>query len=54
MHLVTGDEIAAAAARIDGRAVRTPLLFCPRLSEELDLRVAVKAENLQHMGALRS
>jgi threonine dehydratase len=51
--LVTGEDIAAAAKRIDGRIVRTPLLPCPRLSDEFGVPVAVKAENLQHTGSFK-
>jgi len=53
MPLVTGVEIAAAAGRLDGRVVRTPLLACPRLTDELGFPVLVKAENLQHTGSFK-
>lgn len=53
MRLVDTDDIAAAAARIDGYVLRTPLLDCERLSTELGSRVLVKAENLQHTGSFK-
>lgn len=53
MHLVSSDHITAATIRLDGRIVRTPLLACPRLSESLDLRIMLKAENLQHTGSFK-
>ncbi|MFC4145904.1 threonine/serine dehydratase [Micromonospora mangrovi] len=54
MRLVTGDDITAAEKRLDGRVVRTPLLDAPVLGEALGLRVAVKAENLQHTGSFKA
>ncbi|MCI4061834.1 threonine/serine dehydratase [Micromonospora sp. R77] len=54
MRLVTGDDITTAERRLDGRVVRTPLLAAPLLGEELGLRVAVKAENLQHTGSFKT
>ena len=53
MELVTPGDIAAAAARLDGLVVRTPLLDCPRLSDEFGVRVRLKAENLQHTGSFK-
>ncbi|MCU7727496.1 threonine/serine dehydratase [Actinoplanes sp. KI2] len=53
MSLVTGDDISAAAGRLAGRIVRTPLLSCRRLSDDLGLDVLVKAENLQHAGSFK-
>lgn len=52
MRLVSVDEVRAAAERIRGVAVRTPLLACPwaeRPSRELWL----KPENLQPIGAFK-
>lgn len=53
MRLVTDDDIAAAAARIEPYVLRTPLLDSERLSSELGCRVLVKAENLQHTGSFK-
>jgi threonine dehydratase len=53
MRLATNDDIAAAATRLDGRIVRTPLLPCPRLSQSLGLPILLKAENLQHTGSFK-
>nr|WP_239542950.1 pyridoxal-phosphate dependent enzyme [Micromonospora terminaliae] len=51
--MITGDDIAAAERRLDGRVVRTPLLDAPALAADLGLRLAVKAENLQHTGSFK-
>lgn len=53
MSLVTNEEITAAARRIDGLVVRTPLLECERLSSEFGCRVLIKPENLQHTGSFK-
>ncbi|MFO7920194.1 MAG: threonine/serine dehydratase [Nioella sp.] len=45
--------IEAAAARLDGRARRTPLLSSPFLDEIAGRRVLVKAEALQHTGSFK-
>ena len=42
-----------AARRIDGVAVRTPLIESPALNERLGGRVLMKAENLQRAGAFK-
>lgn len=46
-------EIAEAARRLRGRAVRTPLLEWKRLGDRLGARVLVKAEMLQRTGAFK-
>ncbi|MEM7122294.1 MAG: threonine/serine dehydratase [Pseudomonadota bacterium] len=46
-------DIAAAAERLRGHAVRTPLLEAPLLNEQLGGRVLVKAENLQLTGSFK-
>ena len=46
-------DIEAAAARLVGHAVETPLLESPALNERLGLRVLVKAETLQRVGAFK-
>lgn len=50
---VTIDDIRAAAGRIVGRAVLTPLLESPLLNDRLGCRVLVKAENLQLTGSFK-
>lgn len=47
------DEIKQAAARIAGKAVRTPLLEAQLLNERLGCRVLVKAESLQLTGSFK-
>jgi threonine dehydratase len=47
------DMIRAAAKRIEGRAVRTPLLNAPLLDEVAGRRVWVKAECLQLTGSFK-
>lgn len=51
--LVTLEEVEAAADRVRGVAVRTPLLPFPELSEELGGEVRLKCENLQRSGAFK-
>ncbi|MGH7074995.1 MAG: threonine ammonia-lyase [Stellaceae bacterium] len=46
-------EIAAASERLQGRAVRTPLLEAPLLSARLGFRLFVKAECLQRTGSFK-
>jgi threonine dehydratase len=47
------DDIEAAAARIEGHALRTPLLESPAASERLGFRLLIKPECLQRMGAFK-
>jgi threonine dehydratase len=47
------DEIEAAADRIAGAVVRTPVLMSRTLSEKTGAKVYVKFENLQHTGAYK-
>lgn len=49
----TIDDIHAAAERLKGRAVRTPLLESPALNERLGGRVFLKAETLQRTGSFK-
>jgi threonine dehydratase len=49
----TIEDISAAAARLAGVAVRTPLLRCDALDEAVGARVWVKAESLQRGGAFK-
>ncbi len=46
-------DIEAAAARLAGKAVRTPLLPCPALDQQLKARVFVKPEMLQRTGSFK-
>ena len=46
-------EIEAAAGRLEGHAVRTPLIESPALNERLGLRVLIKPETLQRVGAFK-
>jgi len=50
---VTLAEIEAAAARLKGHAVETPLLESPALNDRLGLRVLIKPETLQRVGAFK-
>jgi threo-3-hydroxy-L-aspartate ammonia-lyase len=51
--LVALERIRAAAARLDGVAVRTPLLPAPELSETLGGEVRLKCESLQRSGSFK-
>lgn len=46
-------DIEAAAARLAGHAVRTPLIESPALNDRLGLRVLIKPETLQRVGAFK-
>ena len=46
-------DIEAAAGRIAGAAVRTPLLESPALNERTGGRILIKAETLQRVGAFK-
>lgn len=46
-------DIEAAAARIKGWAVETPVIESPALNEMLGRRVLIKAETLQRVGAFK-
>lgn len=50
---VSYSDIQAAAARIDGLVVRTPLLSSPRLDDLVGGRVLLKAECLQTTGSFK-
>src|SRR6476646_8801743 len=49
----TAADIAAAAQRLAGVAVRTPLVSAPVLDERLGARVFLKAETLQRTGSFK-
>lgn len=50
---VTADDIDDAARRLEGRAVRTPLLESEAINDLVGGRVLVKAESLQHTGSFK-
>ncbi len=50
---VTFADIEAAAARLEGLAVRTPLIESPALNADLGARVLIKPETLQRGGAFK-
>jgi threonine dehydratase len=50
---ITFADVEAAAARIRGHAIETPLLESPALNERLGLRVLIKPEPLQRVGAFK-
>lgn len=50
---VSIEDIEAAAARIDGQAVKTPVLRHPLLDERTGARVLIKPENLQRSGSFK-
>ena len=47
------DDVAAAAARIDGHAHRTPVLTSRTVDDALGAQVFFKCENFQRMGAFK-
>ena len=53
MSAVAFADIEAAAARLAGQAVVTPLIESPALNERLGLRVLIKPETLQRVGAFK-
>ncbi len=52
-YAVSFADVEAAARRLDGIAVRTPLLEAPLLNEELGCRLLIKAEPLQRTGSFK-
>ena len=53
MSAVTFADIEAAAERLSGQAVVTPLIESPALNDRLGLRVLIKPETLQRVGAFK-
>jgi threo-3-hydroxy-L-aspartate ammonia-lyase len=51
--MVTWDDIAAARRRLEGVAIRTPVLHSRQFDEEAGAAVFFKAENLQRAGAFK-
>lgn len=49
----TFEDVEAAATRLEGRAVRTPLLESAAVNRRLGFRLLVKAEPLQHTGSFK-
>ncbi|MEM9495776.1 MAG: threonine ammonia-lyase [Pseudomonadota bacterium] len=52
-RLPTAQDVADAAARIDGRVMRTPLVRAGKLSAMTGADIWVKLENLQYTGAFK-
>ncbi|WP_299817751.1 threonine/serine dehydratase [uncultured Roseibium sp.] len=52
-NAITFEDIEAAAVRIGGEALATPLLRHPLLDERTGARVFIKAENLQRSGSFK-
>lgn len=50
---ISADGVRAAAARLSGKAVRTPLIENQTLNEIVGGRVLLKAEVLQHFGSFK-
>jgi len=50
---VTFADIESAATRLQGVSIRTPLLHSAVLNERAGVRVYLKPENLQHIGAFK-
>ncbi len=47
------EDVVSASNRISGLAVKTPLLKCEQLSDDLSAQIYVKAECLQRVGAFK-
>lgn len=48
------EDVRAAATRIDGRVVRTPVVRSEALDARAGVELWLKAENLQHIGAFKA
>ena len=51
--MVSIEDIRAAAASLEGVAVRTPLIAAPRLSERTGAEIFLKLESLQYTGSFK-
>jgi threonine dehydratase len=51
---ITVDDVHAAAERVRSHVLKTPMVPCPAMSDELGFDVAFKCENLQHVGAFKA
>lgn len=47
------EDVVAAAGRLQGRAVVTPVVRADRFDERVERRVFFKCENMQHVGAFK-
>jgi threonine dehydratase len=54
VELPTYQDVQAAAAFINRRVVRTPVIRCPVLDDIAGAELWLKAENLQHIGAFKA
>ena len=54
MALPGREDVLAAAARLAGQVVRTPVVRCPALDELAGAELWLKAENLQTVGAFKA
>ncbi len=52
-HLSTFDDVRSAAERLDGLAVRTPLIANAALDERMGAPIRIKAEPLQRTGSFK-
>ena len=52
--VVTRDDVVAAAARLRGQVVRTPVVRAAALDRLAGAELWLKAENLQHIGAFKA
>ena len=50
---VTFADVEAAARRLDGHAIRTPLVESQPLNDRMGFRVLLKLETLQRVGAFK-
>ena len=51
--MISLDDVRAAAARIEGRVIRTPTLFSDALSRATGAAVTLKLDNLQAIGSFK-
>ncbi|MHC1742701.1 MAG: threonine ammonia-lyase [Syntrophobacteraceae bacterium] len=51
--MISLDDIKQAASRLDGRILRTPLIFSPSFSKMTGAEVYLKLENLQETGSFK-
>ncbi|WP_435111602.1 threonine ammonia-lyase [Nocardiopsis synnemataformans] len=51
--MLSASDMDAAARRLDGAVVRTPVVSSPGLTREVEVPVVCKTENLQHSGAFK-
>ena len=47
------EDVKSAAQRLAGKAIKTPLVECHLLSEQINGRVFIKAECLQRTGSFK-